>query len=154
MNRIKNPALLKSPEQAGCCFCVSFSSHTTPILARDVLPAGCLSLLISIFHGKPSGALLPLSDSLGHLARRIKHSQATSFRLLGEMCSVHSLVTFDEVCVKGQSSCVLRGSQRGTHSGAAVLKVGLTLSDGGNVGKIKEKPIAGAIKQLSLSLGQ
>lgn len=67
---------------------------------------------------------------------------------------MHSLVTFDEVYVKGQSSCVLHGSQRGTDSGAAVLKVGLTLSDGGNVGKIKEKTIAGAIKQLPLSLGQ
>lgn len=58
------------------------------------------------------------------------------------------LVTFNEVEVKGQSSCVLRGSQRRKDSGAAVLKVGLTLSDGGNVGKNSKKLIAGAIRQL------
>lgn len=81
-------------------------------------------------------ALPPVSDPLGHLARQIKYTQTTPFKLLWEIHFVHFLVTFKEVYVKGQSSCLLCGTKRGKDSGAAVLKVGLTLSDGG---KIKKK---------------
>lgn len=93
-----------------------------------------------------------MSDPLGHLAQQIKYTQSSPFRLLWEIHFVHFLVTFNELYVKGQSSCILRGSQRGKDSRAAVLKVGLTLSDGENVGKIL-KNVAGAIRQLPLRLG-
>lgn len=55
------PALLKTTEQAGGCFFLSFSGRKIPIpvLDRDVLPGGSLSLLTLIFSEKQSRALPP-----------------------------------------------------------------------------------------------